>query len=111
MYGHEGVEGAQTLLDGSEVLLQRFGGGGLRLGEDGGEVVASGVVDRCQRLLIEQLGTLHNPFAIGVHQLLHGHYGLAGFFDVLEVEHGAGLAGLVNLGAHHHFGQEGQGAL
>ena len=119
-HGDVSGEGGKCLRDAGNVLRQLFLCSAFGFGQDGGQargvghfgLVAQvvGVVHGREALVVQQFGALHQPFAGVVHQLLHGHHGAAGVFDVREVEHGAGLAGIVIFGLHCHLRQEGQGA-
>ena len=77
-----------------------------------------GVVDRCQRQVVEHLGTLHHQVLLAHGdvfvarlELLEGNHCLATLPHGVEVEHGRGLARVVVQRAHRYLADEGQRAL
>ena len=136
--GYVEAELRQTLLNLGNLLQQLLMGHGLRLGEDGSQVVVvarldtrnlagvnillilqeDGIVDRRERLVVDHLGRLHHQL-LGAHrqvfaaclQFLHRHDGLAALLHGHEVDHGRGLKRVVLQRLHGHLRQEGQRAL
>ena len=133
-----GLEARQAVGDGVDAVLQVLGGDGFGLGEDGGEVVVitwlhtldetgihiplvlqkDRVIDRCQRQVVEHLGTLdhqvlltHGDVGIAGFQLLERHYSLAALTHREEIKHRTGLARVVVECAHRHPADKRQGAL
>ena len=136
--GDIGLEARQARGDGVDTLLQVLGGHGLGLGEDGGEVVVvaglhtrdfagihislvlqiDGVIDRCQRQVVEHLGALdhqvlpaHGDVLVAGLQPLEGDHRLATLAHGEEIEHRRRLAWIVVQRAHRHLADEGQRAL
>ena len=117
-HGDVGVERCEACLYPCNVLRQFLRRTGFGFGEYGGQPRRVGsflfilyiyrVVYGRQALVVQQFGSLYQPFALLVHQFLHGHHRAAGLFDVGEVEHRTGLVRVVVLCLHGHLGQERQ---
>ena len=127
------LELAQSLLDGVDLELQVLMGHGLRLGQNGSEIVVitwldtfnlaginillvlqiDGIIDRSQRQVIEHLGTLDHQ-VLGTHldivvrrfQFLQSDNTFATFLHGHEINHSRSTIRIFVEGTHSHTSNE-----